>query len=78
MSPLLQQVLTEIDRLETSEQISIMSHLIDRFNSSGTQTAPKANQPLKISRQELLGCASGLISMRADFDEPLADFQDYT
>jgi hypothetical protein len=85
MSPLLQQVLTEIDRLETSEQISIMSHLIvriasalpNRFNSSGTQTAPKANQPLKISRQELLGCASGLISMRADFDEPLADFQDY-
>ncbi len=78
MSPLLQQVLTEIDRLETSEQISIMSHLIDRFNSDVTQTAPKTDQHPKISRQELLGCASGLISMRADFDEPLADFQDYT
>ena len=78
MSPLLQKILTEIDRLETSEQISIMSHLIDRFNSDVTQTAPKTNQPPKIGRQELLGCASGLISMRADFDEPLADFQDYT
>jgi hypothetical protein len=77
MSPLLQQVLTEIDRLEPSEQLSIMSHLVDRFNSYVTQTAPKTNQPPKISRQELLGCASGLISMRADFDEPLADFQDY-
>jgi Protein of unknown function (DUF2281) len=85
MSPLLQQVLTEIDRLEPREQLSIMSHLVDRlasalpnrFNSCVTPTAPKTDQPPKISRQELLGCASGLISMRADFDEPLADFQDY-
>ncbi len=85
MSPLLQQVLTEIDRLEPSEQISVMSHLVDRLNSFVTQTVPKtdrptpplAKQPNQIGRQELLGCASGLISMRADFDEPLADFQDY-
>jgi hypothetical protein len=100
MSPLLEQVLTEIDRLEPSEQLSVMSHLVNRFNSFVTQTAPKTDFPiakgeaaptetlrdrtashpakqLAISRQELLGCASGLISMRADFDEPLADFQDY-
>jgi Protein of unknown function (DUF2281) len=85
MSPLLEQILTEIDRLEPSEQLSIMSHLIDRlasalpnrFNSRVPQTASANDQPPKISRQELLGCASGLISMRADFDEPLADFQDY-
>jgi hypothetical protein len=101
MSPLLQKVLTEIDRLEPSEQLSVMSHLVNRFNSFVTRTAPKTDFPIakgdaaptetlrdrtashpakqltKISRQELLGCASGLISMRADFDEPLADFQDY-
>ncbi len=77
MSPLLQQVLTEIDRLEPNEQLNVMSHLVDRFNSYVAQTKPPTNQQAKISRQELLGCASGLISMRADFDEPLADFQDY-
>ena len=77
MSPLLQQVLTEIDQLEPSEQLSIMGHLVDRLNSYVMQTPLKSNQPPKIGRQELLGCASGLISMRADFDETLADFQDY-
>jgi Protein of unknown function (DUF2281) len=77
MSPLLQQVLTEIDQLEPSEQLSIMSHLIDRLNSYVTQATPKSNQPPKIGRQELIGCANGLISMKADFDEPLADFQEY-
>jgi hypothetical protein len=77
MSLSLQQVLTEIDQLEPSEQISIMSHLIDRLNFYVTQATPKINQPTKIGRQELIGCARGLISMRADFDEPLADFQEY-
>ena len=51
MSPLLQQVLTEIDRLEPREQLSIISHLVDRlasalpnrFNSDVTQTAPKTD-----------------------------------
>ena len=74
MTPLLQQVLTEIDRLDPSEQLSVMGRLVERLNihvNATTLAAPR------ISRHELLGCAKGLISMREDFDAPLADFQEY-
>lgn len=75
MTPLLQQVLTEIDRLDPSEQLSVMGRLVERLNihvnAATTPAAPR------ISRHELLGCAKGLISMSEDFDVPLADFQEY-
>ncbi len=78
MTPLLQQVLTEIDQLDPSEQLSVMGRLVERLNiyvnvnvNATTLAAPR------ISRQELLGCAKGLISMSEDFDAPLADFEEY-
>lgn len=41
MSPLLQQVLTEIDRLSPTEQIEVLSHTIDRV---------KQHQPLESTK----------------------------
>ena len=74
MTPLLQQVLAEIDRLDPSEQLSVMGRLVERLNIHVNAITPAAP---RISRQELLGCAKGLISMTEDFDMPLADFQEY-
>ena len=74
MTPLLQQVLTEIDLLDPSEQLSVMGRLVERLNIHVNATNPATP---RISRHELLGCAKGLISMSEDFDAPLADFQEY-
>ena len=42
MTPLLQQVLAEIDLLDPSEQLSVMGRLVERLNIHVNATTPAA------------------------------------
>lgn len=72
MSPLLEKVLAEVDRLDLQEQLTVISHLIGHWQQASNQL-PKTG----FSRQDLFGCLRGQIVMRDDFNAPLNDFAEY-
>ena len=72
MSPLLEKVLAEVDRLDLQEQLTVISHLIGRWQHP-TNQLPKTS----FSRQDLFGCLRGQIVMTDDFNAPLNDFAEY-
>lgn len=72
MSPLLEKVLAEVDRLDLQEQLTVISHLIGRWQHP-TNQLPKTS----FSCQDLFGCLRGQIVMRDDFNAPLNDFAEY-
>ncbi|MFM7885300.1 MAG: hypothetical protein ACKPCM_01080 [Pseudanabaena sp.] len=72
MSPLLEKVLTEVDRLDLQEQLTVISYLINRW-----QQDPKQLPKPSFSRKDLFGCLRGQIVMRDNFNAPLNDFAEY-
>ena len=54
MSPLLEKVLAEVDRLDLQEQLTVISHLIGHW-----QQAPNQLPKTSFSRQDLFGCLRG-------------------
>jgi Protein of unknown function (DUF2281) len=72
MSPLLEQVLADIDRLDPQERLEIIAHLVP-----GWQQQPNLLAKPKISRKYLFGCLRGQIEIADDFNEPLSDFAEY-
>jgi hypothetical protein len=72
MSPLLEQVLADIDRLDPQERLKIIAYLVP-----GWQQPPNLSSKPKISRKDLFGCLRGQIEIADDFNEPLSDFAEY-
>ncbi|MCY7367062.1 MAG: DUF2281 domain-containing protein [Chamaesiphon sp.] len=72
MSPLLEQVLADIDRLDPQERLQIVAHLVP-----GWRQQPDLLAKPKISRKDLFGCLRGQIEISDDFNEPLSDFAEY-
>lgn len=72
MSPLLEKVLADVDRLDLQEQLTVISHLIERW-----QQTPNQLPTASFSRQDLFGCLRGQIVMADDFNAPLSDFAEY-
>ena len=58
MSPQLQQVLTEIDRLSSTEQIQVIEHITVNLKEVVTTTQPRTSK----SWRDLAGIAPNLLS----------------
>ena len=71
MSLLLEQVLSDVDRLDIQEQLKVVAHIID-----GLQQQSPPSQT-KLSRKNLFGCLRGQVAMAEDFNAPLQDFAEY-
>ena len=72
MSPLLEQVLADIERLDPQERLQVVARL-----APGWQQQPNLLSKPKISRKDLFGCLRGQIEISDDFNEPLSDFAEY-
>jgi hypothetical protein len=72
MSLLLEQVLSDVDRLDIQEQLKVVAHIIDGLQ----QQSPPPSQT-KLSRKDLFGCLRGQVTMAEDFNAPLQDFAEY-
>jgi Protein of unknown function (DUF2281) len=72
MSPLLAQVLTEVDQLDPQEQLKVIAHLIESWQQKSNLLSKSS-----FSRKNLFGCLQGQIVMAEDFDAPLNDFAEY-
>lgn len=72
MSPLLEQVLADIERLDPQERLQIVARLLPGWQQ---QFILSSNH--KISRKDLFGCLRGQIKISDDFNEPLSDFAEY-
>jgi Protein of unknown function (DUF2281) len=70
MSPLLERVLADVNRLDTQERLKVIAHVV-----AGLQQPEPL--PKKLSRKDLFGCLRGQIAMTEDFNAPLADFAEY-
>jgi Protein of unknown function (DUF2281) len=71
MSPSLEKVLADVDRLDAQDRLKVVAHIINELRSP--QPAPTH----KLSRKDLFGCLRGQITMAEDFNAPLADFAEY-
>jgi Protein of unknown function (DUF2281) len=71
MSPLLEKVLADVDRLDTQDRLKVVAHIINELQS------PQSPPTHKLSRKDLFGCLRGQITMAEDFNAPLADFAEY-
>jgi hypothetical protein len=72
MSPLLERVLADVDRLDTQDRLKVVAHVINKL-----QHLPQSPATHKLSRKDLFGCLRGQIEMADDFNAPLADFAEY-
>jgi hypothetical protein len=72
MSPLLEKILADVDRLEPSERLEVIARVIARMQQP-EHSLPKN----KLSRKNLFGCLRGQVTMSADFNDPLSDFAEY-
>jgi hypothetical protein len=72
MSPSLENVLAAIDQLDLQDQLTVISHLIKRW-----QQMPNLPSTVSFSRKDLFGCLRGQIVMADDFNAPLNDFAEY-
>ena len=71
----------ELEKIEENprilEQLAVeIPELIITKNNQPIYKLTRINQPIKKRRHR--GSAKGLITMSADFDEPLAEFGEYT
>lgn len=71
MSPLLEKVLADVDRLDSQEQLKVIAHVISKLQQ------PHPSTQEKLSRKNLFGCLRGQISMAEDFNAPMSDFAEY-
>lgn len=71
MSPLLEKVLADVDRLDAQDRLKVVAHIINELQS------PQSPSTHKLSRKDLFGCLRGQITMTEDFNAPLADFAEY-
>jgi hypothetical protein len=71
MSPLLKQVLADIERLDPQERIQVMARLVPGWQQ------PNLSSKHQISRKDLFGCLRGQVEISDDFNEPLDDFAEY-
>ena len=62
MSPLLEKILADVDRLEPSERLEVIARL-----QQPDRPLPKN----KLSRKELFGCLRGQVTISEDFNDPL-------
>jgi hypothetical protein len=72
MSPLLERVLADVDRLDAQERLQVIAHVATSLQEQ-LDPSPKN----KLSRKDLFGCLRGQITISADFNDPLADFAEY-
>jgi Protein of unknown function (DUF2281) len=72
MSPSLEHVLAAVDQLDLQDQLTVISHLIKRW-----QQTPNRLPTASFSRKDLFGCLRGQIFMADDFNAPLNDFAEY-
>ncbi|WP_310485576.1 DUF2281 domain-containing protein [Chamaesiphon sp. VAR_48_metabat_403] len=72
MSPLLEKILADVDRLEPSERLEVVARVIARLQQPD-RPLPKN----KLSRKKLFGCLRGQVTMSEDFNDPLSDFAEY-
>jgi hypothetical protein len=72
MSPLLEKILADVDRLEPSERLEVVARVIARLQQPD-RLLPKN----KLSRKNLFGCLRGQVTMSEDFNDPLSDFAEY-
>jgi hypothetical protein len=72
MSPLLEKILADVNRLEPSERLEVIARV-----AAGLQHPEHPLPKNKLSRKNLFGCLRGQVSMTADFNDPLSDFAEY-
>jgi Protein of unknown function (DUF2281) len=72
MNSSLEHVLAAVDQLDLQDQLTVISHLIGRW-----QKTPNQLPTASFSRKDLFGCLRGQIVMAEDFNAPLNDFAEY-
>jgi Protein of unknown function (DUF2281) len=72
MNSSLEHVLAAVDRLDLPDQLTVISHLIERWQQTHTLLPT-----ISLSRKDLFGCLRGQIVMAEDFNAPLSDFAEY-
>ncbi len=73
MSPLLEKILADVDRLDPVERLEVVARVIARLQQR-SGSSPKNNT---LSRKDLFGCLRGQVTMAEDFNAPLDDFAEY-